>query len=63
MITATLTKGSTQLGLAHNFRVLVLYHHSGRHAGTQADIVLDRHFYIRISKQQKERDTGPGLGF
>jgi hypothetical protein len=42
MTTATLIKENIKLGLVLQFRDLVYSHHSRKHDGTKADMVLER---------------------
>ena len=57
MTTATLRKGSTELGLAYSFRSLVHYLHGGEHGSTQEDMVLEKQMSFHSNPQAAGRES------
>jgi hypothetical protein len=52
--------------LAYGFRSLVRYHHGREHGSIQEDMVLEKELkslHPDLQAAEKERLTGPGMGF
>ena len=63
MTTASLRKEDIELEQAYRFRGLVYYDNGRKHGGAQEDMVMEKEPRVLHlhSRQQEERDTGPGL--
>jgi hypothetical protein len=53
-------KGKHFIGAGLQFRVLVCYHHGGKHGGAQADTMLEKELRIvHLDPQEAGRETQP----